>query len=273
MMPRRPDKRSSFAQSFFQSTSDDDSLAEDNQAKSNDERPNFPVPPSRPTNRRSVSSAARRGTADSMSTSVAAAAAAVAAEAFDDDRDSWYADALRQQQGDEANLKAFLTDVTDDHQFGDREVLEQYRIMAQCEARLRVKENIGFDMEEYEATHKLENPEKTDKRTLFGGNKKSKFRLPEPTRPKPSSTKLEPEEPPILPPRPNSKLVQQKTKRVVPELQTGIINTSTSDTTIPADDHKVKCLGCRRNLQVNLMSTLVRCPECNVVSPASSTRR
>ncbi len=154
--------------------------------------------------------------------------------------------------------------------FGDREVLEQYRIMAQCEARLRVKENIGFDMEEYEATHKLET-EKTDKRTLFGGrNKKSKFRLPEPARPKPSATKLQPEEPPLLPPRPDLKLVQQNTKRGASGLQTGLIGTSDD---LPPQDRKVKCLGCRRSLQVNITTTLVRCPECNVVSPATSARR
>mmetsp|Transcript_20662 Transcript_20662/g.37546 ORF Transcript_20662/g.37546 Transcript_20662/m.37546 type:complete len:275 (+) Transcript_20662:16-840(+) len=261
MPSKRHVPRSSFAQSFFQSATDDESRSDDGA--------NFPVPRSRPRTRRSVSARARSNTADSMTSSVAAAAAIAAAEDFEiEDRNSWYEDALR-QQGDADTLKEFLSDVADDSQFGDREVLEQYRIMAQCEARHRVKENIGFDIEEYEANHKLET-EKTDKRTLFGGrNQKSKFRLPEPARPKPSATKLEPEKPPLLPPQPDLKLLRQNTKRVS-GIQTGLISNSDD---LPPSDRNVKCLGCRRNLQVNIMATLVRCPECNVVSPATSARR
>ncbi len=49
-----------------------------------------------------------------MTSSVAAAAAAVAAEDFgEEDRSSWYADALRQQGGAD-NLNEFLADVTDE---------------------------------------------------------------------------------------------------------------------------------------------------------------
>jgi len=271
---RHANTRSSFAQSFFQSGSD----LNDDQT-SDDGSPNFPVPRSRPLTRRASTRRSlilRRSTSDSLSTNAAEAAAAVAAEAFDsgdDERNSWYADALRQQSESEMDLKEFLTDVNDPDVvdgFGDKEVLEQYRIMAQCEARLRVKENIGFDMDEYEETHKLSNSENTDKRELYGVTKKPKFRLPEPKRTCPESTKLTTEAPPFLPPRPDPKLVQQKCKRV-PELQTGTL--SRGDAISPAGQHTVRCLGCRSSLQVNQRASLVRCPECSVISPASSTRR
>jgi len=267
---RQADTRSSFAQSFFQGGSSDDGSSENDVQKLaaiTDESSNqnaFPIPASRPPSRRSVLS--RRSSSDSMD--IAAAAQAFPKE---DQRASWYADALR-VQGDEANLKEFLTDATNQQEqetFGDKEVLEQYRIMAQCEARLRVKENIGFDLDEYEATHKLSTPKVTDKKAIYGGTKKSKFRLPECKRTFPSTTTLVTEEPPLLPPCPDPKLVLQKGKRAVPELQMGIVTRGD----IPADHHTVRCLHCRCSLQVNQLATLVSCPECHVVSPASSTRR
>lgn len=258
------DSRSSFAQSFFQSGSDD--------SGDDDRKPNFPLPKSRPLSRRSL---VRRSTSGSISNEAAEAAAQLAAQAFDGDasRSSWYEDALRQGNASDLQDLLNIADYTEkeEHQGYDKEVLEQYRIMAQCEAQLRVKENIGFDMQEYQASHKLNDEPATDKRALFGvSSKKSKFRLPEPKRPSPESTKLKTEEPPLLPPRPDLKLVQQKCKRVS-ELLEGTVSKDTS--TVPRGDHKVKCLACRCTLQVNQLATLVKCPECSVISPASSTRR
>ena len=274
MSKRHHDKRSSFAQSFFESASDDISAITedyDKNLESVDGAPTFPVPRSRPRTLRSV---ARRNTADSMSNIVAGAAAEVF-DGEDDEggRSNWYDHGLRQQGGKDETLEAFVTAVDGQlsdnvDSFGDREVLEQYRIMALCEARMRVKDSIGFDKDEYERTHKI-SKEPTDKRALYGGTTNSKFRLPEPMRPLPESTKLQIEEPPVLPPKPDPKLVQQKCKRVS-ELLPGSVSRGDD---IPPGDHMVRCLGCRCSLQVNQLATLVRCPECNVISPASSTRR
>ncbi len=253
--------RSSFAQSFFQSGSD---------VGSDDGSNNFPIPSSRPPTRRPSTRRSRLKSSDSLSASEVAAAAAVAAEAFHEteERGSWYADALL--QGNEANLHEFFAQQDQGTTFGNQEVLEQYRIMAQFEARHRVKENIGFDMDEYEATHKLSNHDATDKKALFG-SKKSKHRLPEPKRITPNSIQLQLEAPPLLPPRPDPKLVKQKCKRAVPELENGSIVSRGEN--VPANHHTVKCLGCRCSLHVHMVASLVRCPECKVISPASSTRR
>lgn len=266
-----PDKRSSFAQSFFEasgSSDDDDGSMDDGIEK----------PRRRTSAARRSSRVLRRNTSDSVSMGAAEAAVLAEADVFEG-HGSWYADALRQQEGNADFIKEFLTDATpntnnnETGMVGDVEVLEQYRIMAQCEARLRVKESIGFDLEEYEATHKLSCEETTDKRALYGGSSSlKKFRLPDQKRPSPSDcTKfLKPQEPPLLPPRPNIKLVKQKGKRV-PELLTGTV--SRERDSIPPGEHAVRCLGCRCSVQVNQLATLVKCPVCNVISPASSTRR
>lgn len=281
--PSAAQRQSSFARSFFQSASEHGALygtaSDDGNTNTSDDSPGFPVPRSRPTSRASF----RRRTGSSMSMSMAIAATAAASyigDSTDDNSDdgfansSWYADAHQQGRTD-TNLKEILTDDRPEdltEGFGVDEVLEQYRIMAQHEARLRVKANIGFDIDEYENENKATVP--TDKRSIYGGIKKPTVCLPEPKRrPQRLSTQLQPEEPPLLPPRPNTKLVQQKSKRV-PELLPGSAIRGGGPQSIPPGEHMVRCLGCRSNLRVNQKATLVSCPdsECKVISPASSTR-
>lgn len=255
---RNRQTRSSFAQSFFQSGSSDEGEDVEDVGAENDRKPT------------ALDSKLRARRSSSLSNDAAEAAAQSVAQMFDgdDSRSSWYQDALR-QGGSASEIQELLGDVS----IGaiDKEVLEQYRVMAQIEARERVKQNIGFDLDEYQATHKLACEETTDKRALFGvSSKKQRHRLPEQKRPSPESTKLHTEVPPLLPPCPDRKLVEQKCKRA-PDLMEGTVGRS--DGTLPRGDHKVKCLACRCSLQVNQMATLVKCPECNVISPATSTRR
>jgi hypothetical protein len=185
---------------------------------------------------------------------------------------SWYTDAL--MQGGTEDLSAILGQVQNsaaaaESPSADDEVLEQYRIMAHVEANIRVKDNTGFDMAEYDKRRKM-NPEPT-KGDYYSGNKKPKPKLPEPRLVGcGGSSMTRPEEPPLPPPRPNRRFIEQRTPKV-PELSPGIVVRGASGQ-MPEGDHVVRCLGCKLQLRVNMVATLVQCPECSTVSPASSTR-
>lgn len=160
--------------------------------------------------------------------------------------------------------------------FDDEEVLEQYKIMAQHEAAIRVQENTGFDMQEYESRRSAKLAEKLKKKSIYGGGQKvaaTKSKPPESIFSAPhKQVAPAPEEPPLPPATRNVVFLQQKQARV-PELCQGISVRSSSNHNVPPDEHVVRCLGCRGQLRVKIMATLVGCPECNTVSPASSTRR
>ncbi len=192
-------------------------------------------------------------------------------------RASWYVEAL--QQGNSAAALDNILDAgsgpnhADQANFGtfdDHEVLEQYRIMAQHEAYIRVKENTGFDIAEYEKRRKMQGNEPSDKRGLYGGSKTPRTRLPELKKFVSASGTPKPEEPPLPTPKSNIKFLEQTQARI-PELCTGI--TVRGGSVVPNNEHIVRCLGCRGQVRVKLLATLVSCPECNTVSPASSTRR
>lgn len=270
------ERSSSFARSFYRG-------AENAGGGEN----NFPVPRGRPMGRRQSS---RRSAGRNPFIAAEAAAALInenepaenfpnAAQPPDSTRvNSWYQEALQQGSSHEA-LDNILGTTTADEKVGaaveslggfdDEEVLEQYRIMAQMEANLRVKENTGFDIAEYEKRRKLQGNEPRDKRGLYGGGKKPKTRLPEPKKFLSSSASPKPEEPPLPTPKLNTKFLQQAQARV-PELCAGVVHRGGAH---GADEHVVRCLGCRLLLRVKILATLVSCPDCNTVSPASSTRR
>lgn len=283
--PSAAQRQSSFARSFFQSASEHGAIYgtayndSNSNSNANVDSPGFPVPRSRPASRASY----RRRTGSSMSANMAIAAAAAAAfsgYSADENSDDGFANSSWYGQTDTHLKETIPTDFGDPPEdvtegFGVDEVLEQYRIMAQHEARLRVKANIGFDIVDYENENKATVP--TDKRNMYGGIQKPTVCLPEPKRLPPrllSTQQLQPEEPPLLPPQPNTKLVQQKSKRV-PELLPGSAVRGGGPQSIPPGEHMIRCLGCRSNLRVNQKATLVSCPdsECKVISPASSTRR
>ena len=254
----------------------------------NGDRPPGPGMGRRQRSRRRISA---RGSGNREDGGIQAAAAAVAAVHYEegeptenlphlseggggkvDRHTSWYTDAL--MQGGTEDLSAILGQVQDsaaaaDSPAADDEVLEQYRIMAHVEANIRVKDNTGFDMAEYEKRRKM-NPEPT-KGDYYSGNKKPKPKLPEPRLVGGgASGSQRPEEPPLPPPRPNRRFIEQRAPRV-PELSPGIVFRGGAGQ-IPDGEHVVRCLGCKIQLRLNMISTLVQCPECSTVSPASSTR-
>ena len=240
----------------------------------------------RRSSRRRLSRGSGGASGRNLMQSAAAAAAAAAAVGEDeplsnlphvgedpkvDRQTSWYTDALL--QGGSDNLNAILGQVQDETReeanMDDDEVLEQYRIMAHVEANIRVKENTGFDLAEYEKRRKLQ-PE-TGKKGDYG-SKRPKARLPEPRKVTNSTrASMKAEEPPMPNPRPNRRFIDQRTPRV-PELCPGIVVRGTASN-LPDGEHVVRCLGCRSQLRVNMLATLVNCPDCSTVSPASSTRR
>mmetsp|Transcript_18942 Transcript_18942/g.29181 ORF Transcript_18942/g.29181 Transcript_18942/m.29181 type:complete len:459 (+) Transcript_18942:165-1541(+) len=165
----------------------------------------------------------------------------------------------------------------------DDEVLEQYRLMAQHEATLRVKENTGFDFQEYEKRKEKQVSKSVEtqfqqeagKGLYYTGQVKLTHHLPFPKRclglnnTTNNTEPPKPMEPPPPPYKPRKPLLVQKTKRV-PDLCTGKVVVEGEEP--PHETHVVQCLGCREALQVHRYATLMSCPKCQTVSPASSTR-
>jgi hypothetical protein len=200
-----------------------------------------------------------------------------------DRQKSWVADALL--QGGTEDLSAILGQVQDAAAAGqvednnncvdgggDDEVLEQYRIMAMMEASIRVADNTGFELAEYEKRRKTQ-PEKA-KGDYYSGSKAPKPLVPESRLNGgcggDGSDTLKIEEPPSPPPRANRRFIEQRMPRVA-ELSTGVVVNRQSH--IPEGEHTVRCLGCKSQLRVTMLATLVNCPDCSTVSPASATRR
>eukprot|EP00980_Cylindrotheca_fusiformis_P009890 scaffold2189_cov116-Cylindrotheca_fusiformis.AAC.10 len=202
-------------------------------------------------------------------------------------RSSWYNDVLTQGGTEELNAILQASEASaaaeeqNNHRNDEDEVLEQYRIMAHVEASIRVKDNTGFDMADYVKKRKLHpEPNKLD---YFDGSRKPKAYLPQPKilggggNNNSNNTMMQPDEPPLPAPRPNRRYLEQK-KPLVPDLCDGVIIRGGSST-IPEEDEVsgmaavVRCLGCKTQLRTNLLATLVNCPECSTVSPATTTRR
>lgn len=309
---RGMDRKSSFARSFFAQQME----ANGEEAQLDD---NVPVPRSRPmgrmASRRNLSIAKRpsvksapsqRGvehtrSGDSLSSAAASLAStgansgrgslssplAVAAAPPRNAEENWLRQSMMRQSaaGVGFDMNAIDAALKEDEAleagFDDEEVLEQYRIMAQHEATLRVKANTGFDMADYEKRRKVTGNETKDKKELYGGGKKPKLGLPPPqvilssaNNHHNSTTGLS--SPPLisLTDRRNGShsdnyslfLDQQKKKAdALPELSQGDVVRSTQTA---EGELVVRCWGCRLNLRVNYIATLVRCPECGTVSQA-----
>ena len=192
-------------------------------------------------------------------------------------QNSWYQDALLQGGGSQ-DLAAILGEEgvvpnDDGAVINNEEVLEQYRIMAHVEASIRVKENTGFDMSDYEKRRKMHpEPRKGD---YYTGKQAPKPKLPPPKRVSPggvSQVSMIPREPTLPANLVDPKFVQNASiSRRVPELSPGVVMQGSA--ALPRGEHAVRCLGCQAKLRVNLVAMLVQCPDCSTVSPASSTRR
>ena len=169
------------------------------------------------------------------------------------------------------------------------EVLEQYRIMAQLEAHLRVKENTGFDMAEYQEQRRTKQAAAAAEAAAAAVNNPpgcylhSTGRLPPPILPQPRMVKewnntLVPQEPPLRAPTPTPRgLRSPHSGVIVPEVCDGVVvrgGEGGNSTTMaaPEGEHLVRCLGCKSTLRVPLLASLVRCPECSTISPACTRR-
>ena len=141
--------------------------------------------------------------------------------------------------------------------------------MAHVEANIRVKDNIGFDSVQYEKRRKMQ-PEPT-KGDYYSGNNKPKPIMPEPRLMVGGAPigMIQLEEPPLPPPRANHRFIEQRSPRVT-ELCDGVVVRGLTQT--PDGEHLVRCLGCRATLRVNMLASLVNCPDCSTVSPASYMR-
>jgi LSD1 subclass zinc finger protein len=169
--------------------------------------------------------------------------------------------------------------------FENTEILEQYRIIAHHEARQRVKENLGYDPVERAQEEQLNS--KKGSRGNDGGDGKKKSILNEVT--------LPPMCPPAIIPAakvgiclpkeslPRSRFLEHTATPRQPELCKGQIVPSSSGSssnhhgTGLVDDSReiqivARCLGCRSFLQIPIHATLVHCPQCSTISPATSTR-
>jgi hypothetical protein len=187
--------------------------------------------------------------------------------------------------------------------FDDEEVLEQYRIMAQHEATLRVKANIGFDMDDYEKRRKTSDANTKDQKEMFGGGQRPNLPLlpPQPVGSgisgannitncngnnnhhdhHPQQQHMVFSQPPLWSEKTLHHInatsrcyqlffqEQQRQQASLPELSRG---EKVHFTQSAEGDHVVRCWGCRQNLKVNFVATLVQCPDCMTVSQARNKK-
>lgn len=147
------------------------------------------------------------------------------------------------------------------------DIREQYRIMAQMEANLRVKDTTGFDMDEYkEHARRLEEERaQQEERSLPQYPTKFKARLPEFQQSTRTNSSC-PEEPSLPFTRANRRYNQKGGRDRVPELCPGVVVAATNEA-IDAKSNVVNCWGCGVYLQFKILATLVQCPECMTISP------
>jgi len=147
----------------------------------------------------------------------------------------------------------------------EEEMMEQYSTMAHFQANLWVQETTGFDMAEYKDQRK-EHPKQVNE-NYQPSTEICKPRLSEPSLiERSNAAPLKPEEPPLPPPFANRRLEQREPK--LPKLSSGTI--VKDESFVPEGANLVKCLSCNERLRVNVLATLVRCPNCLTVSPALS---
>ena len=150
----------------------------------------------------------------------------------------------------------------------NEELRRQYSIEYQFEAAKRVKESTGFDIIA-DAKKRREN------RTASKQNEVSEFRF----RPKEWQAPTLPEpkfkEPSM--PDPRSILKQYVTDHPSTEYNSSnndlvtVVSTSSSSTSVLLEDERLtSCIKCKKVLKIHYLVNMVKCPECNAVSPAIS---
>lgn len=183
---------------------------------------------------------------------------------------SWMEDARRQQQQqeEESNWASWSggggPNENEPTPFDDHEIMEQYRIMAEHEAHLRLKTTTGIDMED------------NQKRTPVIGRVEDGYRkmlltprLPEPRRVTVTISMPQLQEPTL----PSLPLSQEHWGRrsQIRQVSPGVIVSRTEE--VSAEEQLLKCLGCGKELRVRRRAMFARCPSCSAESPAISIRQ
>mmetsp|Transcript_1545 Transcript_1545/g.3276 ORF Transcript_1545/g.3276 Transcript_1545/m.3276 type:complete len:169 (+) Transcript_1545:136-642(+) len=158
--------------------------------------------------------------------------------------------------------------------------MEEYRIMAQMEASMRVRDNTGFDMAEYKQRCQLieEQRQQEEKKTTLPYYRKPSPRLPQ-TR-NFSGNDGSSREPPLPFTRANRRYGKSARNRNdrsrVSEICPGVVVPKNSTDASPessGETHVVRCWGCSDDfetyLRVNILATLVECPKCFTISPVT----
>lgn len=186
---------------------------------------------------------------------------------------SWYQDALQQSGGlSEMDLSSLLAaaECDDDGDFYDTDVLEQYRLMAQHEAHRRANQALGYNVQEKVAAAEAARKAATaDLKPQVYASIPAMPDLPvlDNTRRRAAIAKLEPIDIPMPWDAARTERFRKQTCRREPQLQTGTTVRLSGGGTITT-----RCLGCKVALHVSQLATLVLCPECHVVSPATGSR-
>ncbi|KAL7581691.1 hypothetical protein ACA910_022235 [Epithemia clementina (nom. ined.)] len=176
---------------------------------------------------------------------------------------------------DEESVGEMMLSICEERDHSEETVMEQKCIMAIAEAKRRLAE-MGFQKQ---LQQKQPPMSETDKKTTW---KKSLEVRPQPLLlppvksfvPNPNKRPIRricSVEPPIhfawgVPPQ----LVDQQIVQPESDLEVGVLLPKKSKPC--AGSVAVRCRGCRRLLSVAQVATLVRCPSCTTVSPASTTR-
>lgn len=157
--------------------------------------------------------------------------------------------------------------------------MEEYCVMAKMEATFRVKDNTGFDMTEYKQRRTLLEDQRRQEEEQQQYYSKPKPKLPEVKSfwddcssgsYRTNNGSSRPEEPPLPFTRANRRFVRNARARSrVPEICPGFVLPTTTTTALSNREHIVKCWGCVCALRVNVLATLVQCPNCLTVSPVT----
>jgi len=147
--------------------------------------------------------------------------------------------------------------------FGDREIMEQTRIMAEHEAHLRLKNTTGFDMEDHQ-----KKPPVIGK--IDEGYRKMLLtpRLPEPRRITVASSSMPKLQEPTLPSLPLEQTYLGTTSQITPDVSPGVLVAYAEE--VPPEEKLLWCLGCQKKLRVKRKAMFASCPNCLAESPAIS---
>lgn len=169
--------------------------------------------------------------------------------------------AIHNSDGGATSPKPWVDDAKQGEEWASsHEILEQYRIMAEHEAHLRLKNMPGFDM----AAHEKSGPTVAK---IDDGYRKAMLTpmLPEPRRVNFTGSMPELKEP-ELPTLSRKHIEREYRREIVPKVHPGTIVSSGEE--VPPGEKSMRCLGCEKTLRVQQRALYASCPNCSAESPA-----